>query len=1327
GNPKGVINTHFSLIDNIKDAHRAIEITQQDRFLSWMPLTHDLGMILFHLAPLLNRCSQFLLPTSLFIRRPSLWMLKTSCHKITLLCSPNFGYFHFLANVSENNLSHCRLDSVRIILNGAEPISYKLCMEFSNRLAKYGLKKNTINPSYGLAEATLVVCISPLYKDIIEYHLHRDYLGVGSAIQFVGAGSENACSFVDVGVSVGPQIKIVDQNGNQLPDQAIGHIQLKGNSITKGYYNNPAETARIISTDGWLDTGDLGFTVKDHLVITGRAKDLIIVGGTNYYPHDIERTLEDIKGLEVNKVAAASIFDDNLHREIVLVFIRFNAPGNDLSRFISLKNEARERLLNKIGLKVDHFIPVSQLPKTTSGKLQRFKLAQDYSNGKYPPVIEEIKKQEQPVPPVECIECTPPICDDEEKHKEIQAFLVNSASQLLEGRAIGLDQGLIDMGFNSLKTIRFQEIINSHFNLKLPISSIFEYPTISKISRLVLKALKGDTSREQDKLANQSVTLPSFKEPIAVIGIGCRFPGGAGTPGKFWELLKNGVDAFSEIPRERMNIEDWYSDDIQAPGKMYTKHGAFIGDNDINTFDNEFFSITPREAENMDPQQRILLEVCCQSLENAGIGLEKLVDSNTGVFIGIANDDYSRLSASNYDYKKINRYSFTGSAFSTAVGRISYFFGLQGPNYAVNTACSSSLVAVHNAVNSLRNGESDIALTGGISLNLSPDAFIISCQLTVLSKSNRARPFDDNADGYIRGEGCGIIVLKRYRDAVKDKDNILAVIKGSAVNHDGQGSGLTVPNGLAQENVIKRALANAAIAPDQVDYIEAHGSGTYIGDPLEVQALNAVFSPGRKNKLLIGTVKSNIGHLEAAAGIAGLIKTILALNQKKIPASLNFKIPNRHIPWETIPIAVTTELTNWQVDNKNRFAGVSSFGLSGTNAHVIVAEAPGFIDAGIDAQQGDVNSPYIVIFSAKTDNALQKLAASYCEYFAESDRESLRDASFTSVLSRGNWHKRLSVTGSSEQEIQNSLADYLNKKDHKNICHTPPHLPGSKRIAFLFPGAGIDLRHAALSTSKLFVTVPVFKTEIERCDRVMNTMGHPSIIEMLKNQNIDNGLKQTFGIQPLLFSVQYALAKMWIWFGITPSIVMGAGIGEYTAACTAGLLDVETALELICQCATPNFTPASHSTIPFISAGYGKEISRALDIIKQNDVQIFLEIGLNSFSPVSPDSGLLSLFSLSNDGNHWQQILNSIGKFYVNEIGLNWENVAQVIDGKKIVLPNYPFERKLFAPVEKIKPGNYPGINSQSDLTQLLIKQIEQEMDRINHQFKIMEEQLDLL
>jgi acyl transferase domain-containing protein len=202
---------------------------------------------------------------------------------------------------------------------------------------------------------------------------------------------------------------------------------------------------------------------------------------------------------------------------------------------------------------------------------------------------------------------------------------------------------------------------------------------------------------------------------------------------------------------------------------------------------------------------------------------------------------------------------------------------------------------------------------------------------------------------------------------------------------------------------------------------------------------------------------------------------------------------------------------------------------------------------------------------------------------------------------------------------------------------------------------------------------------------------------------------------------------MWIWFGITPSIVMGAGIGEYTAACTAGLLDVETALELICQCATPNFTPASHSTIPFISAGYGKEISRALDIIKQNDVQIFLEIGLNSFSPVSPDSGLLSLFSLSNDGNHWQQILNSIGKFYVNEIGLNWENVAQVIDGKKIVLPNYPFERKLFAPVEKIKPGNYPGINSQSDLTQLLIKQIEQEMDRINHQFKIMEEQLDLL
>lgn len=1338
GNPKGVVNTHFSLLDNIRALIQAGEASRQDRFLSWMPLTHDMGLIGFHLTPLFNHCSQFLLPTPLFVRRPALWMSKTSEHKITILGSPNFGYFHFLTNVNETAITHCRFDSVRFILNGAEPISAKLCREFTGRLSKYGMDKNAIRPTYGLAEATLGVTMAPL-RENIEYHLHRDHLGIGSAIRFVDADDENTAAFVDVGMSIGPRVKIVDSSGNQLPEQTIGHIKLKGGSITPGYYNNPAETSRVISKDGWLDTGDLGFMINHRLVITGRAKDLIIVGGTNYYPHDIERALDDIRGLEINRTAAASTWDNNLGREAVILFVRHNIIKNDFSRFISLKNEVTERLFNKMGLKVDLVIPVKRMPKTTSGKLQRFKLVQEYRKGKYLRVIEEIKKAEQRFLP---IEPTTPTFDDEEKSREIQSFLVEKASRLLETREIDLNRGLMDMGFTSLKAVRYQEMINSHFNVNLPISSIFDYPTIPAISKLILKEIKGDKSLKHDRLEELNAPRPSIIEPIAVIGIGCRFPGGADTPDKFWELLKNGVNALTEIPKERMNVEDFYSEDQEEEGKMYTKYGSFI--EDVDTFDSHFFDITPREAENMDPQQQILLEVCYQSLENAGISIEKLNNSTTGVFIGISNDDYARANASNYDYNRINQYTFTGSSFSTASGRISYFFGFQGPNYVVNTACSSSLAAVHNAVQSLKSGESDVALAGGINLILSPDAFIASCRLTALSKSDRTRPFDNNADGYIRGEGCGIIVLKRFSDAVKDNDNILAVIKGSAVNHDGKSSGLTVPNGLAQEKVIKQALANARIFPYQVDYIEAHGSGTLIGDPQEVQSLSSVFSTDRENKLTIGSVKSNIGHLEAAAGIAGLIKTILALKHKKIPENLNFRIPNRHIPWDKIQITVANRLTDWNVNGKPRTAGVSSFGLSGTNVHVILQESPDLPDS----QPDNGTSAYIVNISAKTDGALQKLAESYTAFLEESSPYRLRDISYTSIISRGDLHKRISITGNSKQEIQTILSGYLNEKTNKNLHKIPTWKPESKKIAFLFPGEGNDLDNAARSAIDLYETVPVFRNEMDRCDKIINTYRHESLLEILKNQNTVERLNQPVWAHSFLFSIEYALAKMWIWFGVMPSIVMGTGIGEYSAACTAGILDVETALRLIPGNSQP--TPASpaakaefqNPAIPFISTAYGREISGdeltrpqywendfirsshlkdALNTIKQKGVQIFLEMGSNS---TSTNPGELWIASLNKNENPWRQILNSMGELYVNEIDVDWEKTALVIDGKKIVLPNYPFERKRFT-------TDHKSTHEKNKYTITSLKNMENGsddlMEIIERQFKIMEKQLELL
>src|ERR1043165_6018383 len=425
-------------------------------------------------------------------------------------------------------------------------------------------------------------------------------------------------------------------------------------------------------------------------------------------------------------------------------------------------------------------------------------------------------------------------------------------------------------------------------------------------------------------------------EPIAVIGMGLRFPGQCSDPESFWELLSQGGDAVSEVPKSRWDVDALYDPDPTAAGKMYTRWGAFL--EDVEEFDAPFFGISPREAVTMDPQQRLLLEVSWEALEHAGIPAHKLVDTRTGVFIGVCTNDYGGI-VFRRGQQVIDAYIGTGNSHSATCGRLSYLLGLQGPSLSVDTACSSSLVTIHLACQSLRNNECRIALAGGVNLILLPEATITFCRAHMLAAAGRCKTFDAAADGFVRGEGCGVVVLKRLSDAVADGDNILALIRSSAVNQDGRSSGLTVPNGPAQQALIREALGRAGLEPAQISYIEAHGTGTSLGDPIEVRALAGVFGKGRTAPLLLGSVKTNVGHLEGSAGVAGLIKTVLMLKHREIPPHLHFKEPNPHIAWHELPVQIPTELTPWSSAEPLR-AGVSSFGFSGTNAHVIVEEAP---------------------------------------------------------------------------------------------------------------------------------------------------------------------------------------------------------------------------------------------------------------------------------------------------------------------------------------------------------------------------------------------------
>jgi acyl transferase domain-containing protein/acyl carrier protein len=510
-------------------------------------------------------------------------------------------------------------------------------------------------------------------------------------------------------------------------------------------------------------------------------------------------------------------------------------------------------------------------------------------------------------------------------------------------------------------------------------------------------------------------------EPIAVIGMGCRFPGGADTPALFWNLLKNGEDAIIDLPGDRWDIGAYYDADPDVPGKMTLRHGGFL--QGIDRFDASFFGISPREAACMDPQHRLVLEVSWEALENAGIAPSSLNGSLTGVFVGIGQNDYAQLQLNGPDPTRIDTYDGTGNLHCFAAGRLAYILDLRGPNLAIDTACSSSLVAIHQACQSLRAGDCDLALAGGVHLVISPEISIFLSRAHVLSSDGRCKSFDAAADGFSRGEGCGMIVLKRLSDARKDRDTILALIQGSAVNHDGASSGLTVPNERAQEALIHQALKNANTEPHRVSYVEAHGTGTALGDPIEVNALAATLCTGRTadNPLMIGSVKTNLGHLEAAAGIAGVIKVILSLQHRWIPPHLHFSVPNSHIDWKRLPIEVVSTGRTWSPPQGPMLAGVSSFGFSGTNAHIVLAEAP---EATAIAPMNLTAAPFLLTLSAKTDAALACLGAAYETHLSEHPEQEIGDICFTANTGRSGFARRLALIGQTKTEVQALLAAF---------------------------------------------------------------------------------------------------------------------------------------------------------------------------------------------------------------------------------------------------------------------------------------------------------------
>lgn len=598
-------------------------------------------------------------------------------------------------------------------------------------------------------------------------------------------------------------------------------------------------------------------------------------------------------------------------------------------------------------------------------------------------------------------------------------------------------------------------------------------PQLSPLKRALLAI---ETLQEKVKTLESSQS-----EPIAIIGMGCRFPGDANSPEAFWELLKQGKETVRSIPETRWDGDRYYDETGDRPGKSYTRKGHFL--DRVDEFDAPFFDLSPREVTSMDPQQRLLLEVAWESLERAGIPATDLAGSNTGVFVGINSADYGQLHADSQSLENLNAYVFTGNTASVAAGRLAHWFGFRGPTLAVDTACSSSLVAVHLACQNLRSRECRTALAGGVNLMLSPRGYVILSQMHALSPDGRCKPFDASANGYGRGEGCGVVVLKRLADAIADGNEILAVVRGSAIDHDGRSSGLTVPNGLAQQELFQTTLTRAGVDPQEVSYLEVHGTGTALGDPIEAEALTHVFARDRdsSNPLALGSVKTNIGHLEAAAGIAGLIKVVLAMQHRQIPPHLHLNQFNPALNWPNPALTVPTQRTPWNVpEGQSRIAGVSSFGMSGTNAHVILEEAPVSVTPPPHSPDRPV---HLLAFSAKSPAALGELAQQWRR--ALDDTQSIADVCFTANTGRCHFPQRGAIVAPSIEELRRQLAEFTVSEA------TGDRAPRQTAVktAFLFTGQGSQTLHMG---RQLYETSPLFREILDRCNEIVRPyLEHP--------------------------------------------------------------------------------------------------------------------------------------------------------------------------------------------------------------------------------------------
>jgi malonyl CoA-acyl carrier protein transacylase len=1159
--PKGVMISHKNLIHHCSSLSQTCEYTPDSVTVTWMPYFHDYGLVEGLIQPLYVGIPCYLMSPLAFIKRPIRWLKAISRYKATHSQGPNFAYDYCNRKITAEQRATLDLSSWRAAGNAAEPINPTVLESFFQTFKSSGFQWNASCPAYGLAEATLLVSFSSQQNLPIIGNFSAASLEENRIVE-VSNYQQSVRKVVGCGQLVGDtKVTIVNpQNLTRCAGDEVGEIWVSNASVALGYWNKPDETedtfrAYLADTgEGpFLRTGDLGFLKDGELFVCGRLKDMIIIGGVNHYPQDIEwRVEQSHPSIRPDHCAAFSVEIEGEERLVIVAEVDRRTQDIDdvVSAILQVVAEYHELEVYAISL-----LKKGSILKTSSGKIQRHACRKAFLERNLE-VVEEWNRGDKGD---NSGETQPPKSKLYLSEEAIQDWLIAQLAHRLNIAPTQIDvrEPFARYGLASREAVSLVGELEEWLVCELSPTLLWEYPTIKALARHLTG--KADSSSVIAQSDNKKWVET---EAIAIIGIGCRFPG-AKNPEEFWQLLREGRVAVTQVPPERWDVDAFYDPNLESDNKMNTRWGGFL--EDVDKFDPLFFGVSSREASAMDPQQRLLLEVTWEALENAGLAPAQLAGSQTGVFVGISSQDYYKLMLD------APKRAATGISNSIAANRLSYFLDLRGPSMAVDTACSSSLVAVHLACQSLRTREANLALAGGVNIILSPQWNVTFSQAGMMASDGLCKSFDAAADGYVRGEGCGIVVLKRLRDALKDGDNILAVIRGSSVNQDGRSNGLTAPNGLAQQAVIRQALENADVLPNQIDYIEAHGSGTPLGDVIEVQSLTQVIGQGRSQyqKCALGSVKTNIGHLEAAAGIAGLIKVVLSVQYGEIPPHPHLKEINPRIVLEKTPFVIPT--IHQPSDIKPRFVGLSSFGFGGTNAHVVLEATPPeweFSQGNLGLRDTDKNLDikrplHLLTLSARSDTALKQLADRYESHLAANPEQLLPDICFAANTGRSHFDYRLAIVAEEADTVRQQLGNFTSGKETDGTLAGKVGDRKRPKIAFLFTGQGSQYIGMA---RQLYDTQPTFRKALNQCDELLRPNLSQSLLSILYPESGQSSLlDDTAYAQPALFALEYALCQLWQSWGIEPDAVMGHSVGEYVAACIAGVFSLEDGLRLIAE------------------------------------------------------------------------------------------------------------------------------------------------------------------